>query len=160
MRFPTARVGRQTMEFFPSPYQAPLRAFAALVIPWRADEVLICDIVGRGWCIPSGRVEPFESSQEAAVREAREEAGAELARCLYLGCYKLSDGKEVRWADLFVGEVRDLGEILTPQESRGCQWVDLTGLPETYYLWNDLTEAVFAHSKRVINSARAFEAEP
>lgn len=145
------------MEFFPAPYQSPLRAFASLVIPWREDEILICDIVGRGWCIPSGRVEPFETSQEAAQREAREEAGAELTRCIYMGCYKLSDGKEVRWADLFVAEVGEMGPIITTEESRGRQWIALAQLPESYYLWNDLTEAVFAHSQRVIQSARSFD---
>ena len=48
------------MEFFPAPYHAPLRAFAALVFPWHGDKILLCDIEDRGWCIPSGRVEPFE----------------------------------------------------------------------------------------------------
>ncbi|HWD41934.1 MAG TPA: NUDIX domain-containing protein, partial [Fimbriimonas sp.] len=74
-RFPSGQYGRQTLRFHPAPFRSPLRAFAALVFPWVEESVVICDIDRRGWCIPSGRVEPHETSLEAAKREAREEAG-------------------------------------------------------------------------------------
>ena len=63
-RFPPGTYGRQRLQFFPAPFQAPLRAFAVLVFPWQDDRVLICDIEDRGWCIPSGRVEAEETSLE------------------------------------------------------------------------------------------------
>lgn len=150
-RFPTGKFGRQRLEFFPAPYRAPLRAFAALVFPWRGDQVLLCDIEDRGWCIPSGRVEPNESSCEAAEREAQEEAGALLADLQYLGCYRVTERAEVRWVDVFAAHVAELVDIGTPAESRGRRFVTLDELPDIYHLWNELTQQVFEFSKQVLD---------
>lgn len=150
-RFPTGRYGRQRLEFFPAPYHAPLRAFAALVFPWHHDEILLCDIEDRGWCIPSGRVEPFEEPCEAASREAVEEAGAILHELQYIGCYRISERSEVRWADVFVASVQELVEISRPDESRGRRLVTIEELPEVYHMWNPLLEEVFHYSKEILD---------
>ncbi|MBS1723872.1 MAG: NUDIX domain-containing protein [Armatimonadetes bacterium] len=150
MKFPSGRYGRQSLEFHPAPFRAPLRAFAALVFPWCEDKVLICNIEDRGWCIPSGRVEPDESSLEAAVREAREEAGAILQDVLYLGCYRITERGEVRWADVYAARVTDLVDIPEGSESLGRQMLSPNELPEIYHLWNPLTEAVFKHSHEIL----------
>lgn len=154
MRFPSGKYGRQSMEFYAAPYRAPLRAFAALVFPWRDEEVLLCNICDRGWCIPSGRVEAFESSIEAAAREAREETGAVLSDLVYLGCYKITERTEVRWADVYVADVIDLGEITHDMESLGRQFVCRDQLPDIYHLWNELTAAVFDHSFNIMSRHR------
>ena len=65
-KFPCGQYGRQKLEFYPAPFRSPLRAFAALVFPWHEEQVLLCNICDRGWCIPSGRVEPNESSLATA----------------------------------------------------------------------------------------------
>lgn len=156
-QFPSGRYGRQRLEFFPAPYRAPLRAFAALVFCWEEDRVLLCDIEDRGWCIPSGRVEPFESSMDAARREAVEEAGAKLKQIQYLGCYRVSERREVRWADVFVAEVDSLCEIGCPEESLGRKFVSMDTLPEVYYSWNPLVEAVFNFSHDVLERLRAVQ---
>ena len=161
MRFPSGKFGRQTLEFHPAPYRAPLRAFAALVFPWCEEEVLICNIEDRGWCIPSGRVEPNESSLEAAVREAREEAGALLQDVLYIGCYRISERGEVRWADVYAARVKELVDIPEEFESCGRQFLLPGQLPEVYHLWNPLTEAVFQHSYDVLRRhAQALGLQP
>ncbi|MBS1706816.1 MAG: NUDIX domain-containing protein [Armatimonadetes bacterium] len=149
-RFPAGRYGRQRLEFFPAPYHAPLRAFAALVFPWVGDQVLLCDIEDRGWCIPSGRVEPNEEPCEAAYREAVEEAGAILHSMQYIGCYRISERGEVRWADVFVAGVKDLVEITCPNESRGRKLVSPDILPSIYHMWNPLMEEMFVFSKEVL----------
>lgn len=149
-RFPTGQYGRQRLQFFPAPYRAPLRSFAGLVFPWQGDRVLVCDIAGRGWCIPSGRVEPNETSLEAVKREALEEAGAVLCDVQYIGCYHISERREVRWADCYVAQVADLVEIGMKQESFGRRLCTLEELPEIYHLWNPLTEMVFEHSREVL----------
>lgn len=154
-RFPSGKFGRQRLEFFPAPYQAPIRAFAALAICWKDNTVLLCDIEDRGWCIPSGRVEPFETSINAAKREAVEEAGACLSAIQYLGCYRVSERSEVRWVDVFVAEVESLGEIECPEESLGRKFVETHELPQIYHLWNPLTEAVFGHAQTVVQRMRA-----
>jgi nucleoside triphosphatase YtkD len=142
------------MQFFPAPFRAPLRAFAALVFPWMENKVLVCDIEGRGWTIPSGRVEPNETSVEAAIREAKEEAGAELQNCQYIGCYQISERQEIRWADCFVAEVSHLGEIGMKEESRGIQLVAPEDLPDVYHFWTDLTSEVFTHSMEILERSK------
>lgn len=149
-RFPCGQYGRQKLQFFPAPYRAPIRAFAALVFPWQEERVLVCDIADRGWCIPSGRVEPYETSLDAARREAVEEAGAVLAEIQYIGCYLITDRGETRWADCYAARLQDLGEITMCEESLGRRLCTLDELPEIYHLWNDLTELVFRHSWEII----------
>lgn len=154
-RFPSGKYGRQTLQFYPAPFRAPLRAFAALVFPWHEDRVLVCDIADRGWCIPSGRVEPFEDSVETVVREAKEEGGASLGHVQYIGCYQITERREVRWADCYAAIVQTLGEIEAPIESRGRELWTIEELPLRYHNWNDLTEMVFLHSFEVVTRLRA-----
>jgi 8-oxo-dGTP diphosphatase len=149
-RFPCGKYGRQLLRFYPAPFKAPLRAFAALVFPWQDEQVLVCDIEGRGWCIPSGRVEPDESSLEAVRRESLEEAGAILRDIQYIGCYEINERNERRWADCFTAHVEDLVEIQAANESKGRMFLSLPDLPQVYHLWNDLTEKVFEHSHEVL----------
>ena len=150
IKFPSGKYGRQRLEFHPAPFRAPLRAFAALVFPWCEENVLICNIEDRGWCIPSGRVEPDESSLEAAIREAKEEAGAILQDVLYIGCYRITERGEVRWADVYVARVVDLVDIPEEFESLGRQILPLEEVPPIYHLWNPRTEAVFQYSAEVL----------
>ena len=149
-RFPSGTFGRQRLTFFPAPFKAPLRTFAALVFAWQEDRVVICDIEDRGWCIPSGRVEADETSFEAAHREAMEEGGVELERLQYIGCYQISERREVRWADCFAAKVKNVGEISMKEESLGMRLVTIDELPGIYHLWNPLTEAVFHYSHEVV----------
>lgn len=149
-RYPTGTYGRQRLEFHPAPFRAPLRAFAGLVFAWQSGKVLVCDIDGRGWCIPSGRVEPYENSLEAVRREALEEGGAILECIQYLGCYRISEKREVRWADCYAARVLDLVEITMQNESRGRQLLTMEELPPIYHLWNPLTEMLFQLSYEVV----------
>lgn len=143
------------MHFMPAPFRAPIRAFAGLVFAWRGEEVLVCDIYGRGWCIPSGRVEPYETSFEAVKREALEEGGAILEGIQYLGSYQISERNEVRWADAYVAHVSDLVEIQVVEESRDRQFMRLEDLSSCYHNWNELTEKVFQFSYEVYTRSRA-----
>lgn len=162
-RFPPGVYGRQTLHFHPAPYRPPLRAFAALVFPWQArpdsdggesDEILLCHIGDRGWCIPSGRVEPSEDSMQTVRREAVEEAGAVLCDVQYIGCYRICERDEVRWADVYVAQIEALVPIGMPEESLGRRFVRYEELPEAYYMWNDLTGMVFEHSREILMRAR------
>lgn len=150
-RFPCGQYGRQKLTFYAAPYRAPIRAFAALVFPWQGELVLICNIADRGWCIPSGRVEPYETSLEAVKREAIEEAGAQLQNIQYIGCYHIAERKEIRWADCYAANVEALVEIQMQEESLGRRLVRFDELAEVYHLWNELTEQVFLYSKEVLD---------
>ena len=149
-RFPSGTFGRQRLTFFPAPFKAPLRTFAVLVFAWQGDQVVICDIEDRGWCIPSGRVEADEDAFGAAHREAKEEAGIELDRLQHIGCYQISERREVRCVDCFAAKVKTIGEISMKEESLGMKLVTIEELPAIYHLWNPLTEAVFHYSHEVV----------
>ena len=131
-----------------------------MVFPWRSDEVLICDIIGRGWCIPSGRVEPNEDSAVAVTREAVEEAGALLESVQYIGAYHIQERQEIRWADVYVAHVHDLVDIQIIEESQGRRFFRLEELPEFYHQWSDLTEQVFAFSREVYERMKPRETSP
>ncbi len=145
-KFPSGKYGRQRLEFFPSPYRPPLRPFAVLVFPWKGDEVLLCNICDRGWCIPSGRVEPYENPCDAVRREADEEAGAILEHVQYLGAYRITERSEVRWAEVYAAVVAGLKEIGMQEESLGRQFVAKGDVESVYHSWNPLIEALFEHS--------------
>jgi 8-oxo-dGTP diphosphatase len=113
-------------------------------------KVLICDIEDRGWCIPSGRVEPDETSLQAVIRESLEEGGAELEDVQYIGCYQISERQEVRWADVYAARVSRLVEITMTEESLGRKLVTMDELPAIYHLWTPLTEMVFEHSREIM----------
>jgi 8-oxo-dGTP diphosphatase len=119
------------------------------------EKVLVCDIDGRGWCIPSGRVEPEESSLEAIRREALEEAGAVLCDVDYIGCYQVNERHEIRWADCYSARVLQLVEVGMPEESKGVRLVTLDELPKIYHVWNELTQLVFEHSRQVVMRKQA-----
>lgn len=102
-------------------------------------------------------MEPHENALDAAHREAVEEAGALLNSVQYIGCYRISDRGEIRWADVFVAAVRDLVEIQCPAESRGRQLVTMEELPNVYHQWNPLLESVFEYSWEILLRQRELD---
>ncbi|HCE00367.1 MAG TPA: hypothetical protein DER07_04940 [Armatimonadetes bacterium] len=153
-RFPSGRYRKQVLQFFPAPFRPPLRPFVVLVFAWSGDRVLVCQIEDRGWCVPSGRIEPQEHPEDAARREAMEEGGAVLGDLLYLGTYQMREGSNVRWASCYVCELQSLGPIPEWTESTGCRLLRLEELPGVYHIWNQLTEQVFRYSFEVLQRHR------
>lgn len=149
-RFPSGKWGGNTLEFWPAPQHAPFRPFAAMMFIWKDEEVLLCKIPGRGWCIPSGRVEPNEEPKQAAIRESYEEAGARLKNIRYLGAYRISSKREIKWAETFVGELDILEEIPVESEAEDRLFVSLSEIPNIYHIWNPLFEKLFPYSLEVL----------
>ena len=141
---PSVRWGNETVEFQLAKTVGESPAFAALVFAFYGDRVLLCDIAGRGWCVPSGRLESGESAEAGARRETLEEAGVELGRLLPLGHFRFtSDQGDTRLATAFVADVVGWVDFDGTDESRGRQWVAWEDLAETYYAWDPLLAAVF-----------------
>jgi 8-oxo-dGTP pyrophosphatase MutT (NUDIX family) len=61
----------------------------ALVFAFDGDRLLQTNLTARGWDIVGGHIEPGESPEEAARREAYEEAGAKLKELHMLGYQRL-----------------------------------------------------------------------
>ena len=142
--FPKARWGDETVQFLASTPPASPAPFAALVFPFYGDRIVLADIVGRGWCIPSGRIEPGESAEHTARREANEEAGIQLGDLTFLGHYRLThDDGRVRISVAYVGRVDSWSDFVPTEESAGRQLVGWEELAEAYCVWDPLLSAVF-----------------
>lgn len=144
MSFPTVLWRNEYVTFVPRPsHGAP--SHAALVFPFYGDRLVLAEIPGRGWCIPSGRIESEETPEETAHREAFEEAGVTLARLVCLGHFVFTDKATgaVRHAPTFIADVGGLGELPPGSESQGRMFANLEDIAGLYYAWDELLAAVF-----------------
>ena len=136
------------------PPESAGRLWAVLLFVFYGDKVALADIEGRGLTIPSGRIEPGETLDAAAVREAWEETGANLdpARRRLIGCYRLmprsgSHAGQTRYCPVFVAEAFSFAPIPDGSESRGlvlAAWEDVADL---YFTWDPLMAEVFAFAQ-------------
>ncbi len=113
---------------------------AAYIIPRRGNEVLLSLRKNTGYrdgfySLVAGHVEAGESTEEGAIREAREESGIELRvdqlRFVYL-MHRLSDKPDDEYIDIFF-EVKDWqGEVTNqePEKCGGLDWFDINNLPD------------------------------
>ena len=130
------------------------RLWAVLLFVFYGDKVALADIEGRGLTIPSGRIEPGETVDEAAVREAWEETGANLDpdRRRLIGCYRLmprsgENAGQTRYCPVFAAEAFGFGPIPEGSESRGlvlAAWEDVADL---YFTWDPLMASVFEYAR-------------
>ncbi len=116
----------------------------------RPPRFLLAEIAGRGYCVPSGRIEAGELPEEAARREAYEEAGAIVGRLERLGYYRLQpcspNEPDECIAPVFLTQLERLEPLPDGSESRGVRWATLDELPALYYQWSPLLEAVFRYA--------------
>lgn len=163
MNFPKAQWRKDQATFvrgesvgFPTP--------AALVFPFYGDKLVLAEIPGRGWCIPSGHLEPGETPEEAARREAFEEAGVTLGRVVCLGYFVLTDTQTgaIRHAPTFVADVQGLSELPEGSESQGRLMANVEDIEGLYYSWDNLLAAVFeeaiAAQERLLPSGMSLSA--
>ncbi len=89
------------------------------------------------WCLPSGHIEKGETPEEAAIREAKEEAGVDVkARNLEFGCtlFRMGyGGRERTYADyMFVVKSWQQEPYNSePAKASAGRWFDLDELPES-----------------------------
>lgn len=141
--FLAADIEGNRIQFFAQPLSAELVPSFALMIAVYDSKILVSNIAERGWCIPSGKIEQGESPENAAVRESVEEGFVKLSSAQYLGYYKLNSAEEVRFAPLFLAQIREVLEPEFNSEVLGRRFVSLEELPAVYYTWNTLFEQVF-----------------
>ncbi len=136
------------------PPESAGRLWAVLMFVFYGDKVALADIENRGLTIPSGHIEPGETLDEAAVREAWEEVGANLdpARRRLIGCYRLtprsgSHAGQTRYCPVLAAEAFSFAPIPAGSESRGlilAAWEDVADL---YFTWDPLMAAVFEFAR-------------
>ncbi|MGC8668385.1 MAG: NUDIX domain-containing protein [Chthonomonadales bacterium] len=129
-------------------------AAAVVVFARHSEGFVLAEIPGRGWCTPSGHINPGETDLDAARRETREEIGAELEDLRPIGHFILQDGSGGRSdAPAFVGRVSAFGHLPPGSEARGVRVVALCDLPRVYYRWDELLERVFAFAEQCLAAA-------
>jgi 8-oxo-dGTP diphosphatase len=144
--------GRQ-MRFVPdeTPIDAPRPCYVVVLISDGAGRYLLAHIRDRGYCAPSGRIEPGESPDSAALREAYEESGAVLRELRLLGHYLLEPCSvaepEPCSAPVFLARAERLEPLQPDSESQGVLWASLDEMPALYYDWSPLIETVFRYAE-------------
>ena len=85
------------------------------------------------WSIPGGRVELFETFEEAVKREVKEETGVDVEVIRLLGiCDHIIKNEERHWVSpSFLCKIRE-GEpkIMEPTKHLDMKWFSLDNLPE------------------------------
>lgn len=115
---------------------------AAYVVLRRGDEVLLLLRANTGymdgyWAVPAGHVEKDESVLEAAVREAREEAGVEIDPADLVPVTAMhrtgGNGDPIdERVDFFFTASKWAGEprLMEPEKADGLDWFALDKLPD------------------------------
>jgi 8-oxo-dGTP diphosphatase len=136
------------------PPESEGRLWAVLAFVFYGDRVALADIAGRGLCIPSGRIEPGETLDEAAARECWEETGARLhpERRRLIGCYRLTprggpQAGQARYCPVFVAEALAFEPIPAGSESRGLTLAAWEDVADVYFAWDPLMAAVFGYAE-------------
>ena len=148
--FPVRQWGEYQVSFFSEP--APLEAvkYAVIVFTWINNKWLVADIPDRGWCVPSGRMEPGETPEETAHREAHEETGAILRDLSPIGHYLFVDQSGAsRVMPTFVSLVESIGPIPEGSESLGIRLLAPGELAANYWKWDDLLTEMFIFAENI-----------
>jgi 8-oxo-dGTP diphosphatase len=123
---------------------------AVLVIAFSGAGIVLADIVGRGLTTPSGRVEPGETPDQAAVRETYEETGGHIlpGSLKFIGYHAYSflkgdDQDETFLCPVFLTEIERFDPIPPGSESTGIIVVDHIDLESHYFIWDELVRDLF-----------------
>jgi ADP-ribose pyrophosphatase YjhB (NUDIX family) len=108
----------------------PITVGVRILLVQEQKVVLVSHSYQKGWQFPGGGVKWGETLAGAAIREAREEVGAQLlGDPILFGLYtNVSEGKSDHVV-LFLSETFVLGQPTDRWEIRRCELFDLNALP-------------------------------
>ncbi len=142
--FPAAEWGDVTARFC-LPHFRPRskqRAYAALVFAFEENQLVLCNIQGRGWSIPGGRLEQGETPLQAVRREAYEEAGLRLGQLRLLGDYLLTSPNGQMRVPVYLARVKQRSAPPPGFEGLETSLCPCEEIAHRYYRWDSLLENV------------------
>jgi 8-oxo-dGTP diphosphatase len=149
--FPCVTWGERVVTFrphSPAPSSNDSKPYAALVFAFDEDRIVLANIRDRGWCVPGGRIEPGEKPEDAARREAWEEAGLCLGELTPLGqTVELpDDGPERVLAIGYTARVTGFEPLPPTFESSEIRLARREDIAECYFRWDALMAAMFDYA--------------
>ena len=131
----------------------PVRQCAAVILTDDQNRVLLLWQPRQSYGLPGGVVEPGETPPQAAIREAKEEIGVEVALEYLVGSYLLRGGG---WPDIFASVykariVSGKPQVADPNEVERLEWVEQNAVPKL--ISNDARAAIpdfYAGRRRVV----------
>ncbi|MBM3493435.1 MAG: NUDIX hydrolase [Armatimonadetes bacterium] len=135
-----------TATFVPGGADPDERPWAVVVFVTDGERFVLAR-VPRGWCTPSGHVDPNEAPEEAAIREVWEEIGATVRRLRRIGDFvtRRPDGATAR-AAVYHAILGALGPIPADSESAGAALFGIAEIPGAYWRWDPLMDRMFEYA--------------
>ena len=104
------------------------------------------------WCIPGGRLEMFETLENAVIRETKEETDLDIEVEKMIGvCDHIIKEEGVHWvATSFLCKIKSgIPKIMEPDKASDLRWFDLDKLPEKLTITTK--KALSDYNKNILN---------
>ena len=104
------------------------------------------------WCIPGGRLEMFETLENAGIRETKEETDLDIEVIKMIGvCDHIIKEESAHWvATSFLCKIKSgVPKIMEPDKASDLRWFDLDKLPEKLTITTK--KALRDYNKNILN---------
>lgn len=104
------------------------------------------------WCIPGGRLEMFETLENAVIRETKEETDLDIEVIKMIGvCDHIIKEESAHWvATSFLCKIKSgVPKIMEPDKASDLRWFDLDKLPEKLTITT--RKALRDYNKNILN---------